>query len=90
MWGISFGLVRERCVVFEKRLAFRGIMYFWKWLQKEFETGNILAEMKLRRPTISSGIRTKAVVIYLMELDSGNGGTVCKIHSLFRADVEGS
>ena len=65
-------------------------MYFWKWLQKEFETGNILAEMKLRRPTISSGIRTKAVVIYLMELDSGNGGTVCKIHSLFRADVEGS
>ena len=87
MWGISFGLVRERCVVFEKRLAFRGIMYFWKWLQKEFETGNILAEMKLRRPTISSGIRTKAVVIYLMELDSGNGGTVCKIHSLFTAKV---
>ena len=90
MWGISFGLVRERCAVFEKRLAFRGIMYFWKWLQKEFETGNILAEMKLRRPTISSGIRTKAVVIYLMELDSGNGGTVCKIQSLFRAGVEGS
>ena len=65
-------------------------MCVWKWLQKEFETGNILAEMKLRRPLYHLGFGPKAVVIYLMELDSGNGGTVCKIHSLFRANVEGT
>ena len=59
MWGISFGLVRDRCVVFEKCLAFRGIMCVWKWLQKEFETGNILAEMKLRRPLYHLGFGPK-------------------------------
>ena len=90
MLGITYGLVRQQYAEDEKCLRLEGSYTFRNGFKKSLEPEICWLRWNRDAPLYHLGFGPKAVVIYLMELDSGNGGTVCKIHSLFRANVEGT